>query len=321
MSRAKAEKVETSSQMSAKRQAIIGVFLMVFGTVCFASKSIFIKWAYELGATPEAALWFRQFFATPLFFIIFMMYRSKIPVKPQKGEIIKACLAGLLCFFLSPLFDFIGLHYVSAIVERMLIMSYPIFVLIITAFSSKQMVSIRDFTAILVANAGIFLAIGGWDTSLLNENIFGAFLILLSSIVYAIYLVLSGQLVQKIGGIRMNLYGMSVASLAMLIYLGIKQSTGVSVNLLTFQPTVYGLFFVITVVATVIPFILLLEGIKRIGAERGAIISMAGPVLTIVFGTFFLGEQLSLIQWTGCLIVLVTISFVEWQKIKTLNGK
>ncbi|MGG3626351.1 DMT family transporter [Bacillus gobiensis] len=321
MSRAKVEKAETSSQMSVNRQAVIGIFLMVSGTVCFASKSIFIKWAYELGATPEAALWFRQFFATPLFFIIFMMYRSKLPVKPQKGEIVKACLAGLLCFFLSPLFDFTGLHYVSAIVERILIMSYPIFVLIISAFSRKQMISILDLTVILVVNAGLFLAIGGWDTSLLNANILGATLILLSSITYAMYLFLSGRLVKKIGGIRMNLYGMLTASLAMVIYLGIKQASLESVNLLSFRPSVYGVFFIIAVVATVIPFILMLEGIKRIGAERGAMISMSGPVLTIVFGAFFLGEHLSMIQWAGCLLVLITISIVEWKKVKTLNVK
>lgn len=320
MSRAEKSKAE-SSQITVSRQAAAGIFLMATGTVCLASKSIFIKWAYELGATPEAALWFRQFFATPMFLIIFMMYRPKLPVKPQKGEVANACLAGLLCFFLSPLLDFTGLHYVSAIVERMLIMSYPIFVLIISAFFRKQLVSIRDFTAIPVVNTGLFLAIGGWDMSLLNANIYGAFLIILSSITFAIYLVLSGQLVKKIGGIRMNLYGMTAASLVMVLYLGIKQASGEPANLLSFQPSVYGMFFIIAIVATVIPFLLLLEGMKRIGAERGAMISMAGPVLTIVFGTVFLGEHLSSIQWTGCLIALVTISFIEWQKVKTLNAK
>jgi drug/metabolite transporter (DMT)-like permease len=321
MSRAEQRKAEMTSPKNARRQAVTGICMLVVGTVCFASKSIFIKWAYGLGATAEAVLLFRQLFATPLFLIMFFMYHSKLPSKPEKGEIAKACLAGLLCFFLSPMLDFAGLQHVSAILERMLIMTYPMFVMMILSVSKRQMPSIRDTAVFFIANAGLFLAVGGWDTSLLKANFFGALLILLSSIVYAVYLVLSGRLVHKIGGIRMNAYGMSTASMVMLMYLGGKAVWGDSAAyLLSFHPSVYGLFFILAVVATVVPFLFMLEGIKRIGAERGAMMSMAGPVFTILFGTLFLGETLRTIQWAGCFLVLIVISFVEWQKIKTLNG-
>lgn len=76
--------------------------------------------------------------------------------------------------------------------------------------------------------------------------------------------------------------------------------------------SMYGLFAVIAVVTTVIPFVLMLEGIKRIGAQRAAAISMAGSILTIFYGALFLGERLRLIQVIGCAAV-----FFEYMKLKT----
>lgn len=287
---------------------------MVFGTMCFASKSIFVKWAYEQGAQPEAVLLYRQLFAAPLFWLIFIVYRSKLPAKPEKAEIFKACAAGLLCFFLSPLLDFIGLHGVSATVERMIVMSYPMFVLIITAFVNKKMVSGKTFAAILLVNAGLFLAVGGWDVQALEANLSGAFLILLSAVAYAAYLVVAGGLVRQIGGIRMNAYGMSAASLAMAGYALLRSLRDQPGIVLSYPPAMYGFFMIIAAVTTVIPFLFMLEGMKRIGAERGAVISMIGPVLTIFGGVLFLNERLTPVQWLGCLLVHLTVSLLEYRK-------
>ena len=314
MSRAEKSTAEQSGHIQSGVRKAAGVVFMVFGTMCFASKSIFVKWAYEQGAQPEAVLLYRQLFAAPLFWLIFVVYRSKLPAKPEKAEIFKAYAAGLLCFFLSPLLDFIGLHDVSAIVERMIVMSYPMFVLIITAFVNKKMISGQTFAAILLVNAGLFLAVGGWDVQAFEANLSGAFLILLSAVAYAVYLVVAGGLVRQIGGIRMNAYGMSAASLAMAGYAllrSLREQPGI---VLSYPPAMYGFFMIIAAVTTVIPFLFMLEGIKRIGAERGAVISMIGPVLTIFGGVLFLNERLTSIQWLGCFLVLLTISLLEYRK-------
>ncbi|MPQ26408.1 DMT family transporter [Bacillus paralicheniformis] len=314
MSRAEKSTAEQSGHIQGGVRKAAGVAFMVFGTMCFASKSIFVKWAYEQGAQPEAVLLYRQLFAAPLFWLIFIVYRSKLSAKPEKAEIFKAYAAGLLCFFLSPLLDFIGLHDVSAIVERMIVMSYPMFVLIITAFVNKKMISGQTFAAILLVNAGLFLAVGGWDVQAYEANLSGAFLILLSAAAYAVYLVVAGSLVRQIGGIRMNAYGMSAASLAMASY-ALLRATGKQPGiLLSYSPAMYGFFMIIAAVTTVIPFLFMLEGMKRIGAERGAVISMIGPVLTIFGGVLFLNERLTSIQWLGCFLVLLTISLLEYRK-------
>jgi len=314
LSRAEKSTAEQSGHIQSGVRKAAGVVFMVFGTMCFASKSIFVKWAYEQGAQPEAVLLYRQLFAAPLFWLIFVVYRSKLPAKPEKAEIFKAYAAGLLCFFLSPLLDFIGLHDVSAIVERMIVMSYPMFVLIITAFVNKKMISGQTFAAILLVNAGLFLAVGGWDVQAFEANLSGAFLILLSAVAYAVYLVVAGGLVRQIGGIRMNAYGMSAASLAMAGY-ALFRATGKQPGiLLSYPPAMYVFFMIIAAVTTVIPFLFMLEGMKRIGAERGAVISMIGPVLTIFGGVLFLNERLTSIQWLGCFLVLLTISLLEYRK-------
>ncbi|UOF90014.1 DMT family transporter [Fodinisporobacter ferrooxydans] len=316
MSKAEFGKGEQMFQSQVNRRVTTGMMLVILGTVCFAAKAIFIKLAYEKGASPEATLFARQLIATPLFWILFLINRPKIPAIRQRGDSVKACFAGLLSFFLSPLLDFIGLHHVSAIVERMLLISYPVFVMILSAFMQKRMISIQNLIAIVVIYAGIYLSIGGWNTGLLKANLTGAIFILLSSVVYAGYLVLSSQLVHKIGGIRMNAYGMASASLAMVVYLVIKSVSGNSMNLFRYSLSVYELYFVIAVVSTVVSFVLILEGIKRIGAERASILSMLGPVITILLGTLFLGERLELVQWAGCFLVFLTVAVLELQKFR-----
>ncbi|WP_269773994.1 DMT family transporter [Bacillus siamensis] len=309
-------KIEVNTPPKLNHPFLAGMLFMIVGTLCFASKSIFIKWAYSFGATPESTLFFRQVIATPLFCIIFLIYRAKLSEKPAKADIVRAGITGLLVFFLSPLLDFIGLHYVSAIVERMLVMSYPIFVMIISFFGKMEKITAADIISVVVVSIGIFFSIGGWNLHELSANIFGAFLVLLSSAVYGLYLVLSGQLVRKVGSIRMNAYGMSLASIAMALFLIIRKGFGYQTELWSFQPPVYFLFLIIAVFTTVVPFLFMLEGIKRIGAVRGSLISMMGPIITIIFGAFFLGERLTWIQWIGCFIVLSMITFSEGRKIK-----
>jgi drug/metabolite transporter (DMT)-like permease len=154
MSRAEMSKEEFSNgkpdyKSNVDRRVVTEILFVVLGTVCFAAKAIFIKLAYEKGATPEATLLLRQLIATPLFWILFMINRNKRPVLHQRGDKLKAFVAGLLCFFLSPLLDFMGLHYVSAIVERMLVISYPVFVMIISAIIQKRIISIGNLITIL----------------------------------------------------------------------------------------------------------------------------------------------------------------------------
>ncbi|NTU27615.1 DMT family transporter [Bacillus tequilensis] len=306
-----------AEEQSKIREAALGTIFLLIGTVCFASKSIWIKWAFEMGADPDAVLLYRQLFAVPLFWLMFLLYRPPMPDGMKKGDRWRACIAGVFCFFLSPLLDFIGLNHVSAMVERILLMSCPIFVIAFTASRDRKMVSIQDLFTVMAVMFGLFFALGGWDTELFQANMIGSAFILLSSAVYAGYLVLSGRLVHQIGGIRLNAYGMTAAGAAMMLYIGIKSTIGLNIPMAAYPPAVYGLFVLIAVVTTVIPFVLMLEGIKRIGAQRAAIISMAGPVLTIFYGALFLGERLRLIQTIGCAAVFLIITGMEYRKLKT----
>ncbi len=84
------------------REAASGTIFLLIGTVCFASKSIWIKWAYQMGAEPDAVLLYRQLFAVPLFWLIFLFYRPSMPDGNKKGDLVKACVAGVFCFFCLP---------------------------------------------------------------------------------------------------------------------------------------------------------------------------------------------------------------------------
>lgn len=291
-----------------------GVFLVFLGTFCFSLKSIFIKLAYIGGISPEATLFLRQLIAVPLFWVAFLLFRPQDSFIFTKRDMRKLIFAGILGFFLSPLFDFWGLAYVSAIVERMLLFSYPVFVLLISAFYKNERIQLSDAGALLVIYFGIFLAIGGWNVDLLKANLTGAILVIVSAVMYAFYLFWSGQLVKVIGVIRLNMYGVSIATVFMSFYLFGKYIGGHSVKLVPYHSSVYFYVFLIAALSTVLANLLMFKGIVIIGAERASVLSLIGPVITTLLGAFFLQEQLALIQWAGCGLVFFGTVYMELKK-------
>lgn len=138
--------------------------------------------------------------------------------------------------------------------------------------------------------------------------LYGAGLVLLSAIVYAGYLLVSGQLIPKMGAGRFTACSMGLATLASA---GHFASTAEVATLTHLPLAVYGLALLMAVVATVLPSVLMNMGIQQLGSQRASLISAIGPVSTIAMAYQFLGEPLSWIQGAGTLLVLAGVMAVS----------
>jgi drug/metabolite transporter (DMT)-like permease len=298
---------------SARRSYVLGgIVICLLGAVCFSTKAIFVKLAYRdtgIDAVPLLAL--RMIFALPFFLTsAFLTSRKTGNIKFTGGQWVFIALMGCLGYYLSSLLDFIGLQYVSAGIERLILFIYPTMVLIISALVSKIRVRRYQWIAVGITYVGLFVAffgelnIGG---NFSEDFYFGAALIFLCALTYSIYLVGSGRMIPLVGAAKFNSYAMSFACIAVLLHYFFASDQ----SLFNLSKQVYVYSISMALLSTVIPSYLITEGIRRIGSGNAAIVGSIGPVSTIIQANIFLYEPIFALQIVGTVLVLAGVLLIS----------
>ena len=284
-----------------------GIALALAGVVSFSFRPILIKLAYGYVTDPVTLIALRMVFSLPCFVAMaFWVRRDSARTALTRGDWWSVLFLGFLGYYLASFLDFLGLQYVSAGVGRLMLFLYPTITVLLSALFLGKRVNVRELIALIVSYAGLALvlshAFGGDNRNLL----LGALLVLGSAVCYAVYLVSSSQVVQRIGSIRFTAYATSVASVLCIVQFLLLRP----LSALDLPPQVYGLAAAMGVLCTVLPVFMTSEALKRIGTNHVAIIGAAGPVTTIFFGWVGLEEQMTLLQLAGATLVLGGVMLV-----------
>ncbi|WP_242205340.1 DMT family transporter [Aestuariivivens insulae] len=292
---------------------IYGIVLGVIGIVLFSSKAVMVKLAYAYKVDAISVLLLRMVFSFPFYVTIAYLYRKKnSDVVTTKADYYWIVVFGLVGYYLASYFDFVGLTYIKASLERIILFIYPTIVLLLNRVFLKYTISKIQLGAIILTYLGIVITIGE-EVNVSGSNTYlGGVFILLSAITYASYLVGSGWLIPKFGVVKFTSYAMLVSCLCVFVHYGITAQE----SILSLPWQVYLLGFCIAVFATVIPSYLVSASIKLINSSNLAIIAGIGPISTIVLAAIFLGEKLTLIQLMGTLVVIVGILLVSLKSPK-----
>lgn len=277
-----------------------------------------VKLAYHYEVSAVHFLLYRMLFSLPFYVIIASFY------KPVKSELIKKTdylwivFFGFIGYYLASYFDFVGLQYIKAGLERVILFIYPTLVLIIARIFFKTKISSRQLVAILITYVGIVITF--WSeisaSSGKDENsaiIIGGAFIFLSALTYASYLVGSGWLIPKFGVVVFTSYAMIVSCICVIVH----YATTDRLPIFDYPVEVYILGVLMAVFSTIIPSFLVSLAIKKIGASNFSIIGSIGPISTIILAFFILNEELSAIQLLGTLIVILGITVVSKSKTKS----
>ncbi len=293
-----------------KKQFWLGIVIGVLGVVLFSSKAVMVKIAYQYHVDAISILLLRMLFSFPFYIVIAYLYRNKSKTQKTTKDWLWLVFFGVVGYYLASYFDFVGLVYIKASLERIILFLYPTIVLILNKLFLKQRITTPQLIAIALTYLGIVIAF--WDeVNVSGEGtIIGGVLILLSALTYASYLVGSGWLIPKFGVVQFTAYAMLVSCISVFAHYSITNQ----VNLFNFSFEVYVLGFLIAVFATVIPSFLVSASIKMISSSNYAIIAGVGPISTIILATIFLEERLTFIQLIGALVVISGIAFISLKK-------
>ncbi len=305
-------------KVNPQQPAIFGMVLCFIAAICFSAKAIFAKLAYaqapDLDGLTLLAL--RMGLSLP-FFVLSMAWlylkNRKDPnaMEPlSRKDWLKLCVLGSLGFYLAGLLDFMGLMYISAALERLILFLYPTLVVILSFVFFKQKLSKRDMIALLLTYAGISLAfIHDIQIEAETKNILiGSLFVLLSAISFAFYLTGSGQVVQRVGSVRFTAIAMIISTIVTFLQFGMTYPMH---HLLHYDAKVYWLAGLMAIFSTALPSLLFAEGMRRIGANHAAMINTIGPVATIFLAYIYLDEPVGGIQIAGAGLVLTGVLLIK----------
>ena len=293
----------------------IGILAALIGSILFSTKAIIVKKSFsQLHIDVSSLLTLRMFFSLPFYLLMgWWASRSETQKPLTRVQWFKVIALGLTGYYASSFFDFAGLQYISAGLERLILFLYPTFVLLINLSVFKQKVMLRQWLALALTYAGIALVfwgevgISGMNSTLLH----GAILVLCCAITYAIYIAGSGRVIPQVGVSRFTSYAMIAATVGIFLHF-IVSKQGAFGSLIGPGYWQYGLL--IAVVATVIPTFLTAKAMQLIGSNNVAIVSSIGPVSTIVQAYFFLQEPIFGEQLAGTALVVAGVVLIGWKK-------
>lgn len=299
---------------NAHYKELIGVSIIFFAAICYSAKAIFAKLAYEYSVDSLSLLTLRLIFSFPFFLYFALRSVKKTPINSYtKQDLMLLVFLGFIGYYLSSLLDFMGLQYISASLERLILFVYPTIVVLLSSILLKKPITRKELIALVLTYLGIAV-IFIYDLQQEKDNILtGCFLVFCSALTYALYLIGSGKLIPKFGSVSFTAYAMVVSTTAAVIHYLISSQ----VNIWAFDKQVYIILLLMAIFSTVIPAFLYSEGIRLIGSNKVSIVGSIGPVATIFLAHFILGESFSLIQFLGTGLVLtgvITISLKENKK-------
>ena len=296
----------TALPLASSRAA--GIAMAVLGAILFSAKAIVVKFTYRYGIDAVTLIAFRMLFAMP-FFAVVAWRQSR---RAARGEIVtmtakerlQVCVLGLLGYYLSSFLDFLGLRYITASLERLILFLSPSLVVLLSALWFKRPIERRQWLAMVLSYAGVVLvfahdlSFGGG-----SEVLLGSLFVFGSAASYSVYLICSGELIKRIGPTRLVAYAMLVSCVACIIQFFVVHSPSMLI-----QPAaVYGYSIIHATLNTVVPVFMLMWAVSLIGAPTASLLGMVGPVSVLFLASWFLDEPITVWQMGGTVLVLAGV--------------
>ncbi|MEY4978405.1 MAG: hypothetical protein RLZZ352_675 [Pseudomonadota bacterium] len=290
---------------------VSGLLLAGAGSVAFSGKAIIVKLAYRHGVDAVTLIMFRMLFALPLFLALawWATYRQGGRVQPalSRADWLGVLGLGFTGYYLASFLDFWGLQYISASLERLILYLNPTLVLVLGWVFYRRRISPLQALAMAVSYAGVLLVFGHEADFAGPNAVLGAALVFGSAISYAVYLVYSGELVKRLGSMRLVGLATSVACVLCLLQFALLRPLSAAT---TVAPEVIGLSVLNATLCTFAPVIMVMMAIERLGAGLAAQTGMIGPMSTIAMGVLLLDEPFNAWIVAGTVLVVSGVFLV-----------
>lgn len=300
---------------SDKRLVWGGVILGLVAAILYSLKAVFVKLAYlptegmAEQVPPITLMMLRLGFSFPVYLGILVWVWRRAEKKPSIRQICLAMGTGVIAYYLCTLLDFTGLQYITAQLERLLLFTYPAFVILFGALFFGGSLTRWGVAAVALAYAGLVIVFIGGDITQSSNLWLGSGLVIACAMLFALYQLLAKTFIDKIGPQLFTCLAMLGAAVAIFMHFLVSafSQDGV-VAALSLPPRIYLLGLIIAVFSTLLPSFFMNIAIGRIGAQRVAMLGMIGPLATIIAAILVLGEPFGFWDGVGTIVTLAGIA-------------
>ncbi len=279
-----------------------GLALATLGAIAFSGKAILAKLMYRHGVDAVQVIFWRMLIALPLFLALaWWAGRGKAPLTARDWRAVLGL--GFCGYYLASMLDFMGLQYISAGLERLILYLNPTLVLLLSVALFGKRITARQGMAMALSYAGVAVVFGQELRFEGAHVALGAALVFGSALSYAVYLAFSGQHVQRLGALRLTGAATSVACVLCIVQLFVLRTPAAA---LVPEPVLW-LSLLNATVCTFAPVLMVMMAIERIGATLAAQAGMVGPMSTVLLGVWVLGEPFTGWVVAGTLLVLLGV--------------
>ncbi|MCL4529857.1 MAG: DMT family transporter [Chloroflexi bacterium] len=272
---------------------IIGILLIIISAASFGTLAIFGRYAYADGMDTFTLLFLR--FTLAAVFIAILLFARRESIPQGKSLYLLAGMGGI--GYVGQSFSYLtAIKFASAGLVALLLYLYPVFVAILSAVFLKERFTRLTLIALALATLGAAMTAnpqgGQW---------MGIFLAIAAAAIYSIYIIVGSGVMQKVSAVQSSTV--------------IFASAGIVFGILTFinhphwPATNSGWLAVaaVTLIATVIPVVTFLAGLKLIGPTNASMLSTLEPVVTVLLAAWLFGEKLGAIILIGGGLILAAV--------------
>jgi drug/metabolite transporter (DMT)-like permease len=297
----------------AKAQSVWpGVALATMGAIAFSGKAIIVKLAYRYDVDAVTLIMFRMLFALPMF-VVLAWWAGRGKPALHRADWIAIVGLGFSGYYLASFLDFAGLAYISAGLERLILYLNPTLVLLLSLLIFKRPITARQVMALSVSYVGVLLVFGqelhlgarGEGGS--GAIMLGAGLVFGSALSYALYLIYSGEVVKRIGSLRLTGLATTVACALCIAQFLILRPLSAATEV---APEVVWLSVLNATACTFAPVLMVMMAIERVGSTLAAQAGMVGPMSTVLMGVVILGEPFTAWVAAGTALVLAGVTLL-----------
>ena len=294
------EKVNIQNDPMARKRAR-GYIEGIIASVSYGLNPLFALPLYATGLLVDSVLFYRYAIAIVLLAGLMAMKKQSFALK--KNEVLPLFVMGLL-FSSSSLFLFQSFQHMDAGIASTILFVYPIIVAVIMAVFFKEKLSLPKMLAIAIAFIGISLLYEGEGGATLSLT--GVVYVLLSSLVYALYIVgVNQSMLKDMPGLKLTFYAILFGSIIYVVRLR---------GCIDLQPlTTVSQWVNVTGLAlfpTLISLVAITKSIHHIGSTPAAILGALEPLTALVVGVMVFDERLTPSNMVGIVMILVSVTII-----------
>ena len=284
----------------------IGYFSILATVLIWGISFISTKASLDYFNPISLAFW-RFFIGIIALYIIKKIKYPEIKMAKEDRKLFFA--GGITGVFLYFMFENYGMKYLTASTASILIAVIPVFTMVSETIINKEKITPKKAVSVILSVVGVIFIVGFDPQRNITDMVIGSILILLASISWVVYTFLSKPLYKKYTTITITYYQTLIGFVFFALLMPFNNT-----NIFNLPLSIYIHVIYLGVLSSAAAYLLFIYALEYLEATVCNIFINLIPVVTVSAGIIFLGEEITIVQGIGALIIIFSILLLTYQR-------